>query len=93
MGKPGKTEIQSAKNVKGKKIQIKWKKVKGAVSYEVQYGAGKAVAKGKTVTTAKTKLTLKKLRKNKIYRVRVRACDADGNKGKWSSVKKVKVRK
>ena len=91
--KPGKTEIQSAKNVKGKKIQIKWKKVKGAVSYEVQYGAGKAVAKGKTATTAKNKLTLKKLRKNKIYRVRVRACDADGNKGKWSSMKKVKVRK
>lgn len=91
--KIGKAKIQSAKNVKGKKIQVKWKKVKGASSYEVQYGVGKDISKGKTATTEKTILTLKKLRKGKIYRIRVRACDAKGNKGKWSSVKKVKVRK
>ena len=91
--KIGKAKIQSAKNVKGKKIQVKWKKVKGASSYEVQYGIGKDISKGKTATSEKTILTLKKLRKNKTYRIRVRACDAKGMKGKWSSVKKIKVRK
>lgn len=91
--KIGKAKIQSAKNVKGKKIQVKWKKVKGASSYEVQYSIGKDISKRKTATTEKTILTLKKLRKNKTYRIRVRACDAKGNKGKWSSVKKIKVRK
>lgn len=91
--KIGKTKIRSAKNVKGKKIQVKWKKVKGASYYEVQYGIGKDISKGKTATSEKTILTLKKLRKNKTYRIRVRACDAKGKKGKWSSVKKIKVRK
>ena len=93
MAKIGKVKIQSAKNVKGKKIQLKWKKVKGAASYKVQYGIGKELSKEKTARTAKTTLTLKGLRKGKIYRIRVCACDAKGKKGKWSSVKKVKVRK
>ena len=93
MAKIGKVKIQSAKNVKGKKIQVKWKKVKGAASYKVQYGIGKELSKEKTARTAKTTLTLKGLRKGKTYRIRVCACDAKGKKGKWSSVKKVKVRK
>lgn len=93
MAKIGKVKIQSAKNVKGKKIQVKWKKVKGAASYKVQYGIGKDLSKEKTARTEKTTLTLKGLRKGKIYRIRVCACDAKGKKGKWSSVKKVKVRK
>ena len=93
MAKIGKAKIQSAKNVKGKKIQVKWKKVKGAASYKVQYGIGKELSKEKTARTEKTTLTLKGLRKGKIYRIRVCACDAKGKKGKWSSVKKVKVRK
>ena len=93
MAKIGKVKIQSAKNVKGKKIQVKWKKVKGAASYKVQYGIGKELSKEKTARTEKTTLTLKGLRKGKIYRIRVCACDAKGKKGKWSSVKKVKVRK
>lgn len=93
VAKIGKVKIQSAKNVKGKKIQLKWKKVKGAASYKVQYGIGKELSKEKTARTEKTTLTLKGLRKGKIYRIRVCACDAKGKKGKWSSVKKVKVRK
>lgn len=93
MAKIGKVKIQSAKNVKGKKIQVKWKKVKGAASYKVQYGIGKELSKEKTARTEKTTLTLKGLRKGKIYRIRVCACDAKGKKGKWSSVKKIKVRK
>ena len=93
MAKIGKVKIQSAKNVKGKKIQVKWKKVKGVASYKVQYGIGKELSKEKTARTEKTTLTLKGLRKGKIYRIRVCACAAKGKKGKWSSVKKVKVRK
>lgn len=93
MSKIGKAKIRSVKNVKGKKIQVKWKKVKGAAFYKVQYGIGKEQSKEKTARAEKTTLILKGLRKGKIYRIRVCACDAKGKKGKWSSVKKVKVRK
>lgn len=93
MGKIGKAKIAAAKNIKGKKIQITWKKVKEAASYDVQYGIGKKMTKGKKISTEKTRLTIKKLRKNKSYYIRVRACDAKGNKGTWSAMKKVKIKK
>lgn len=85
--KPGKPSI-SAKNVKGKKIQVSWKKVTGATKYQVRAVAGK---KKITKTTSKTKIVLKKLQK-KSYKVSVRAYGKAGY-GKWSSVKKVKVKK
>ena len=85
--KPGKPSI-SAKNVKGKKIQVTWKKVTGATKYQVRAVAGK---KKITKTTSKTKYVLKKLQK-KTYKVSVRAYSQAGY-GNWSKVKKVKVKK
>lgn len=78
----------SAKNVKNKKIQVTWKKVTGATKYQVRAVAG---SKKITKTTSKTKYVLTKLQK-KTYKVSVRAYGQAGY-GKWSKVKKVKVKK
>lgn len=86
---PAKVKISSAKNLKGKKIAIKWKKVKKATKYQV-----KAVLGNKVITkkTTKTSCTIKKLKRKKTYKIYVRAYNKAGY-GKWSKVKKVKVNK
>ena len=86
---PAKVKISSAKNLKGKKIAIKWKKVKKATKYQV-----KAVCGKKTIikTTKKTSYTIKKLTKGKKYKIYVRAYNKYGY-GKWSKAKKVTVKK
>ena len=96
---PGKVKISKAKNVKKKKISVKWKKIKKAKGYQLQYSTSKKFKKSKTKTktTKKTSLTIKKLKKGKTYYVRVRAFtkNKSGKKvsGKWSKVKKVKINK
>ena len=90
---PGKVKVTSVKNVKGKKISTKWKKVKGAKGYQLQYALNKKFKKKKSIQTKKTKYTIKKLKKKKTYYIRVRAYKMNGKKkvyGKWSKVKKVK---
>lgn len=86
---PAKVKISSAKNLKGKKIAIKWKKVKKATKYQV-----KAVLGNKVITkkTTKTSCTIKNLKRKKTYKIYVRAYNKAGY-GKWSKVKKVKVNK
>ena len=90
------TILQSMKNTKGKKIILKWKKVAGAKGYQLQYAASKKFKAKKTKSTTKTKYTVKKLKKKKTYYMRVRAYTLSNGKkvyGKWSAIKKVKVRK
>ena len=86
---PAKAKISSAKNVKGKKISVKWNKVSRATKYQV-----KAICGKKTIikTTKKTSYTIKKLTKGKKYKIYVRAYNKHGY-GKWSKVKKVTVKK
>ena len=86
---PAKVKISSAKNLKGKKIAIKWKKVKKATKYQV-----KAVLGNKVITkkTTKTSCTIKKLKRKKTYKIYVRAYNKAGY-GKWSKVKKVYIKK
>lgn len=86
---PAKVKISSAKNLKGKKIAIKWKKVKKATKYQVKAVLGR---KATTKTTTKTSCTIKKLKKKKTYKIYVRAYSKAGY-GKWSKAKKVKVNK
>ena len=86
---PAKVKISSAKNLKGKKIAIKWKKVKKATKYQVKAVLGR---KATTKTTTKTSCTIKKLKRKKTYKIYVRAYNKAGY-GKWSKVKKVKVNK
>ena len=86
---PAKVKISSAKNLKGKKIAIKWKKVKKATKYQVKAVLGNKVI---TKTTTKTSYTIKKLKKKKTYKIYVRAFNKAGY-GKWSKAKKVTVKK
>ena len=93
---PSKVKLTSAKNGKGKKFIVKWKKVTGAKGYQLQYAMNKKFKKKKSVQTKKTKYTIKKLKKKKTYYIRVRAYKMNGKKkvyGKWSTVKKVKIKK
>ena len=83
------------------KAKVTWKKVKKATGYEIQYttkGFGNK-KDTKTIKVSKAKITsaqLKKLKKKKTYYIRVRAYKMNGKKkvyGKWSTVKKVKIKK
>lgn len=98
---PSKTNLAKIvlKSVKacGKgKIKVKWKKSTAAKGYQLQYSTNKKFKSKKTKTTSKTSLTIKKLKKKKTYYIRVRAYKkVNGKKtyGKWSSVKRIKIRK
>ena len=89
--------IQSAKNKKGRKVVVTWKKADGAKFYQIQYALDKKFKKKcKKTSTKKTSVTLKKLQKKKTYFIRVRACKiVNGSKvyGKWSGSSKVKIKK
>ncbi len=96
--KVGKATISSLKNSKKKAAVLKLKKVSGAKGYEVVYSTNKKFKKSvKRKTTKKLSVTLKKLKKNKTYYVKARAYKFDSNGakvyGKYSKVKKVKIRK
>ena len=96
--KVAKASLTSAKNSKSKQILLKYKKVSGAKGYEISYSTDKKFKKVVTKkNTAKTSYTISKLKKGKIYYVRIRAykMDSTGKKvyGKYSSMKKVKVSK
>ena len=90
--------IKSAKNLKSKRLIVKWNKIKGVKGYEVQYALNKKFTKStKTKIVKKTTLTVKKLIRGKTYFVRVRSYEIDSkgkkNYSKWSVVKKVKIKK
>ena len=96
--KPAKVKITKAKNVKTKKLTVKWKKTSKAKGYQIQIASNKKFTKGKkTKTLSKTTYSFKKLKKNKYYYVRVRAYVYNSNHkkvyGSWSTVKKVKIKK
>ena len=96
--KVAKASLTFAKNSKSKQILLKYKKVSGAKGYEISYSTDKKFKKAVTKkNTAKTSYTISKLKKGKIYYVRIRAykMDSTGKKvyGKHSSMKKVKVSK
>lgn len=97
---PAKTTIKNLKNRKGKKLQVKFKKVSGADGYEIAYSKGVNFGKKKTTVKSydadKNVRTIKKLKKGKRYFVKVRAYKMNGTEkvyGKWSQVKVVKIKK
>lgn len=88
----------SAKNSKKKIISISWAGVNGAAGYQITYSTTSKFKKGvKTVSLSKNRKEITKLIKNKTYYVKVRAykLDSKGIKvyGKYSSVKKIKIKK
>ena len=90
------SQSKKVKKSKTCKVTLSWKKVTGAKCYQLQYALNKKFKKKKSIQTKKTKYTIKKLKKNKTYYIRVRAYKMNGRKkvyGKWSKVKKVKIKK
>ncbi len=103
---PGKVKIKKAyKKKSAKKLTVKIKKIKGVKGYQVRVFKNKKKAKKnkkaivkKYVKKNKAKLVIKnkKLKKKKKLYVRVRAYKVFNGKkifGKWSKVKKVKIKK
>ena len=95
---PARPKITKVKASK-KALTVKWKKVKTASGYRVQIARDKKFKKGrKTKTIRKIPgkgLRFKKLKSKKKYFVRVQAYRIVKGKtvyGKWSAVKKVKVK-
>ena len=91
-----KVNLCVSKNKKGRKLIVCWNAVKGAKGYQLQYALNKKFKKKKSIQTKKTKYTIKKLKKKKTYYIRVRAYKMNGKKkvyGKWSMVKKAKIKK
>lgn len=94
---PGIVKKIIAKNKKGKKIVLSWKKLSGVKGYQIQYSLNRKFArKTKSKITSKTKVTLKRLLKKKSYYIRIRAYKVNANKkiyGDWSKIKKIKIKK
>lgn len=93
---PGKTKIISKKGLK-KKIKLKWKKVKGASGYTVKYSLSKNFKKNvKSKSTKKTSVTLKKLKSDKYYYVKIAAysktADKDKLYAKYTAAVKIKTK-
>ena len=91
-------KITKTKNKKGKKIYLKWKKIKNISGYQIQYNKKTAFSSAKKVTldNKTTKYTIKKLKKKKTYYLRMRSYLVYNNKtyyGDWSKAVKVKIKK
>lgn len=90
--KPGRAKIKSAKNQKKKCIFLILNKTKNAKKYQIQYSTSKKFKKAITKTTKKLKYKIKKLTKGKTYYIRVRGLNGK-QAGKWSKIKKVRIKK
>lgn len=93
---PGKVKITSVKNKKGRKVIVKFKRLSGTKGFQIQYSLKKSFRKKKVKTTKNTFYIIKKLKKSKNYFIRVRAYRLSGAKriyGKWSAVKRVRIKK
>lgn len=93
---PRKVQTKLAKSTKKRKITFKWKKTTGT-GYQYQWSTSKNFKKNYlTKTTKKTNVTISTSKSRKTYYLRVRAykTHSNGKKyyGKWSTVKKVKVK-
>ncbi len=82
-----KVKIKKCKT-KGKKLTIKWKKLKKVTGYQIKYWKANSKAKKKNVPGSQKSYTVKKIKKGKTYYVKMRCYIAIGKKkhyGKWSS--------
>lgn len=75
---PGKTAIKSLK-AGAKSFTVRYKKVKNAQGYRIEYSVNKNFKNAKKVYTKKTSATIKKVSGDKQYYVRVRAYCTDAN--------------
>lgn len=67
---------------KKKQITVKWNKVVNAKKYEIQISTNKKFKNATIIKTKKASKTIKKLKSNKKYYIRIRAINGN-NKSKW----------
>lgn len=98
ISKPKKVSLVSVKSKKKGRMTLKYKKAKVS-GYQVSYSTSKKFKKAKTKTKVLKRkaasATIKKLKSNKTYYVRVRAFNKDGSKklyGAWSKTVKIKIK-
>ena len=93
--KPAKVTKVKTTRKSAKVAVVTWKKIKGVAGYQVKYSTKKSLKSAKTVTVKKNtaKATIKGLKKNKVYYVKVRAYKKNSKKknvyGTYSKVVKV----
>lgn len=90
--------ITKHKNIKGKKIELKWKKLKNIAGYQIKYSKKSSFASAtKVVVDSKTKkYKTTKLKKKKTYYIKMRCYIIHNNKkyyGNWCKSVKVKIKK
>lgn len=93
---PAKATIKSLKNIKGRKMRIKIRKIAGVQGYQIRYCDNKKFQGYEGKTSKKLTVTIKRLDKKSIYWVKVRAYKTVNGKkkyGAWSKVQKVKIKK
>lgn len=94
-----KVTISKVKNKSGNKAVVKYKKVTNAEKYQIQYSQNKNFSEAKSARVKGNKVTIKNLKKGKTYYFRVRAYKSTTYMksikvyGKWSKIKKLKIRK
>lgn len=85
-----------SKKSKGFTVKVKKLSAATATGYQVQYSLNSSFKGAKTKTISGTSLTVKRLKGNKKYYVRVRTYKKSGSKkyySSWSAVKAVKTRR
>ena len=91
-----KVKFSKLKNLKKRKMIIKFKSVEGADGYEIRYSTKSNMMSARARTTKKTSYTVSSLKKKKYY-VRVRAYyygeDEEKVYGAWSAKKSIKIKK
>lgn len=94
--RPAQVGKVTAKNKKKRTLDLSWKKTANTNGYEIQYSTSKKFKSAKKKLTKKTKTTIKNLKK-KTYYIRIRSFMYDGNNkklySKWSTVKKIRIKK
>lgn len=96
IAKPKKAATPKLKSSKSKQLTIKYAKTSGAKGYEIRYAANKKLKNAKKLTTNKTNVTIKNLKKKTTYYVKVHAykVDSAGQKvyGDYSKLVKLKIK-
>lgn len=99
VSKPGKVTGLKVKNKKKQKVIVSWNWKVNMSGFQIQYALNQKFTKkkkSKMVGKWTSQKTITKLKKGKTYYLRVRAYKKSSGKkiyGKWSKIKKIKIRK
>lgn len=93
---PARAKIRSLQNKKGRRLVVRIKPQKNCSGYQVQCSRYRNMKHSMKITVRGTAVTLNKLKKRKVYYVRVRAyrvIDGTRKYGAWSAVRRKKIKK